>query len=372
MNPDYDYLVVGAGISGAIVAERLASQKNKRVLVVEKSSYPGGLCHDFTDDSGVLVHSSGLHVFHTNSVELFKYLNQFSDWTQINTRVGTYIGGKTYPYPFTRAALSELLGQSLKSEADVLAYIEKNRVPIAAPKNAEEMALSLVGERLYSLFFEGYTRKWWGLDPKEVDARITSRISIRTDDSLDYQKDSFQGVPSKGFHTLFSNILSHPLITVAYNTDFSKIKDTVKFGHLVYTGSLDSFFDFELGVLPYRSMRFEYETHDVDFYQQYHQVMYPNDFEFMRIFEFKHATAQKHPKTTIIKEFPVDCTAGMRRDYPIPRSVNFDLFNKYKAKAAALKNISFLGRLADYKYYTIGQAAARALTFAKNLGATHS
>lgn len=362
----YDYLIVGAGLTGCVLAERLASQLYKRVLIVDVADCAGGLAQDGLNKDGIFVHKAGLHVFHTNSQQVFSYLSQFTEWTLAPTRVKAHVDGHDVPFPFNKSSLNTLFGLNLNDERDVQAHIESVRAKIPCPRNAEEMALSLVGEGLYAKFFRGYTLKWWGVSPTELDPRVTSRIVVRGGEEVNYQSDVYQGLPSRGFTAMTSKMLSNPLITFAPNTDYRSVAGKIPFGKLIYTGSIDEFFDYRYGRLPYRSMRFEHQTLDSEYALPCHQVAYPNDHSYMRIFEFKHATQQAHPRTAIIREYPEDHDGHNRRDYPMPLLQNPTLYALYKKEAAKLKAVVFAGRLAEYRYYTMGQAVARALTLFQN------
>lgn len=319
--------------------------------------------YDYFNEDGLLVHSCGLHVFHTNSPDVTVYVRRFSEWNEYRTKVAASIDGKLVPFPFNRDSLNLMFGLSLQSDEDVAKFLASERVPIASPRNAEEMALSLVGPRLWETFFEGYTRKWWGRDPRDIDARVTARIAIRGDSQVDYQNDHFQGVPRDGYTAMFTRMVAHPKITLALQTDYRDVIGSVRFGRLIFTGAIDDFFDHVHGRLPYRAMRFEYETIDTEYLLPVHQVVYPKaDHPYMRVFEFKHATRQKHPKTTVIREYPMDAGPGTARDYPIPIAEADEMYRKYKEDADKLSSVIFLGRLAQYRYYTMGQTVARALT----------
>jgi len=358
----FDYLVVGGGFTGCILAERIASGLNKKVLLVEHSDTLGGVAFDFRDPDGFLIQGCGLHVVHTYSPDVWNYLSRFTEWNVHKTEVQAQIDGRCVAFPFNRDSLNALFGLDLKTPADVEAYLASVREPIASPRNAEEMALSQVGRPLYEKFFEGYTRKWWGREPRALDPRVCSQIVVRGNLQTHYQDDTYQGVPLNGYTRMFRKMIDHPNITVQLGTDYRSVVGNTQFKKMVFTGAIDDFFDHEYGWLPYRTMRFEYETQDVEFFQACHQVMYPNEGDYMRIFEFKHATGQAHAKTVIIREYPTDTVPGMRRDYPLPSPEGREMYLRYKAKADSLRSVVFLGRLAQWKYYTMGQTVARALT----------
>lgn len=357
----FDFLIVGAGFSGAVLAERIASQLGKKVLVVDKRNHIGGNAYDYYNEAGILIHKYGPHWFHTNDKGVFNYLSKFTQWRYHFHIVKTYVDGRLLPIPINMDTLNSLYGLNLQSPEEVQAYFDKVRVPISFPKNSEEVVVSQVGEDLYNKFFKGYTLKQWEIHPKDLAASVTARIPTRTNRDERYFTDTYQCMPKDGYNVLFQNMLNHPNISILLNTDYKDIQSFIPFNKMIYTGPIDSFFDYKFGKLPYRSLRFEHETYNKEFFQSVQQVNYPNDYDFTRIVEWKHATGQKSSVTTITREYSILANDETDKYYPIPMEENHQLFNSYKKEADKLDNVIFCGRLADYKYYNMDQVIARAL-----------
>lgn len=351
----FDYLIVGAGFAGSVLAERLNSI-GKKVMVIDKRDHVGGNCYDYYDKSGVLVHKYGPHYFRTNFDEVKDYLSLFTDWRLCEYRIRTSVGGKLYTFPINRNTLNEFFGISLSTEKEVEDFLVSKKEKIEDPKNAEEQVLSLVGKEIYEAFFKNYTKKQWGVESSTLDASVTARIPVRFNDDDRYVSDKFQAMPSGGYHKLFEKMLHN--IEVRLCTDFGDIKNNIFYENLIYTGPIDEFFDYKYGKLPYRSLNFKFENHNKEFYQDWSQINYPNDNDFTRIVEIKHVTGQKIANTTITKEYPV---SGGDPFYPIPAKDNFNLYAKYRNDADDLKNVYFVGRLAQYKYLNMDQVVKEAL-----------
>ena len=358
----YDYLIVGAGFSGNVLAERLASQLDKKVLIVEKRDHIGGNAYDYYNEEGLLVHKYGPHWFHTNSKYVFDYLSQFTEWRFHEHRVRSCVYGKLYPIPINMDTINQLYGLNLKTPEEVEAYLDSVREPIEHPTNAEEWVLSRVGKDLYEKFFKGYTLKHWGIHPQNLAASVTARIPVRFNCDDRYFSDTYQGLPRHSYARMFENMLNHKNITVLLNTDYRSIQNDIIFDKMIYTGPIDEFFEYNFGTLPYRSVRFEHEAIKKEYYQPFQQINYPNTYDYSRIIEVKHASGQKHEKTVITKEFPCDpAENNNEKYYPIPNEENRKLYHRYREEAQKLKNVIFCGRLADYQYYNMDQVVARAL-----------
>lgn len=356
----FDYLVVGSGFAGSVLAERLNSI-GKRILVVEKRKHIGGNCHDYYDKFGVLVHKYGPHYFRTNFQEVTDYLSKFTQWRLCEYRIRACINDKIYTFPINRNTLNEFFGVNLKTDKETEEFLKSKREHIKNPKNAEEQVLSLVGREIYEAFFENYTKKQWGCDPKKLEASVTARIPIRTNNDDRYVSDKFQAMPRDGYTKLFENLLKD--ITVVLSADFNKIEKYINYENLIYTGPIDEFFHYKYGKLPYKSLNFKFENHNKEFYQDWSQINYPNDHDFTRIVEIKHVTDQKISTTTIVKEYP---QSEGEPYYPIPAKENYGLYKRYKADADNLKNIYFIGRLAQYKYLNMDQVVKEALDLFNN------
>ncbi len=358
----FDYLVVGAGFAGCIVAERLASQYGQRVLIVEKRNHIGGNCYDSYDQAGILTHRYGPHTFHTNNRKVFEYLLQFADWRFYQHRVRAYVDGKFLPIPINLDTVNQLYGLNLSS-SELAEYFERVREPVAQVKTAEDAVVSQVGKDLYEKFFKGLTSKHWGVDASKLDASVTMRIPVRTSRDDRYFTDRFQGIPKHGYTVLFNRMLQHPEISILLNTDYRSMIKEIKFKRMVFTGPIDDYFDCLHGALPYRSVFFEYETLPTEglpggTYQPVGTVTYPNDYDFTRVAEFKHFTGQTHPLTTIVRQYPQDSGEPY---YPIPNEENEALYRKYAVMAKNLKSVWFIGRLANYRYYNMDQVVEKAL-----------
>lgn len=368
---DYDVMIVGAGFAGAVMAERLATQANKKVLVVDRRPHVGGNAYDHFNDAGVLIHEYGPHIFHTNSADIFEYLSQFTEWRPYEHRVLGQVDGQRVPIPINRTTLNMLYGLQLSSDAEAAAYLETRRETLDSIETSEDVVVAAVGRELYEKFFRGYTRKQWGLDPSQLDKAVTARVPTRTDTDDRYFSDRYQVMPLHGYTKMFEKMLDHPNIDILLGADYRDVQATYGHDHLVFTGPIDEYFGHRYGKLPYRSLRFEHETLDVAQLQPVAVVNYPDEaVPYTRITEYKHLTGQEHDKTSITREFP--CDEGDPY-YPIPRAENQALFKRYEALAMGEPNVSFVGRLATYRYYNMDQIVGQALatfrrTFAVTIG----
>jgi len=361
----FDYLVVGAGFSGSVIAERIATQLGKKVLVVDKRSHIGGNAYDHYDESGILVHKYGPHIFHTNSRDVFEYLSKFTEWRSYEHRVLASVEGQLVPIPINLDTINKLYGLKLTSF-----QVEEFLASLAEPKEyirtSEDVVVSKVGRELYEKFFRNYTRKQWGLDPSELDKSVIARIPTRTNRDDRYFTDTYQAMPLHGFTRMFENMLNHPNIKVMLNTDYREIQKAIPCREMIYSGPVDEFFDMRYGKLPYRSLEFKHETHNKSVFQPAPVVNYPNEHLYTRITEFKYLTGQEHSKTSIVYEFP---RAEGDPYYPVPRPENAEIYKKYKALADATSGVHFVGRLATYKYYNMDQCVAQALTVYNQISA---
>jgi UDP-galactopyranose mutase len=353
----FDYLIVGAGYAGSVLAERLARGSGKQVLLIDRRSHIGGNAYDHYDDAGILVHRYGPHIFHTNSKEVFDYLSRFTEWRQYQHKVLASVDGQLVPIPINLDTINKLYGLNLSSfqMEEFLASRAEQKDKI---HTSEDVVVSKVGRELYEKFFRGYTRKQWGLDPSELDAQVTARVPTRCNRDDRYFTDTYQVMPRYGFTRMFANMLDHPNIKIMLNTDYRDVKDSLPYRELIYTGPVDEFFDFQYGKLPYRCLEFKHETLNQGQYQPVAVVNYPNDYGFTRVTEFKHLTGQEHPKTSIVYEYP---QAEGDPYYPIPRRENAEIYRQYH-ELAEQAGVHFVGRLATYKYYNMDQVVAQALT----------
>lgn len=363
----YDTLVVGAGFAGSVIAERLASQADQRVLVVDKRPHIGGNAHDRYDAQGLLIHPYGPHIFHTNSAEVFGYLSQFTAWRPYQHRVLCSVDGQLLPMPINLDTVNRLYGLRLTAFEmdDFLAGVAEKVEPV---RTSEDVVVSRVGRDLYAKFFRGYTRKQWGLDPSELDASVTARVPTRTSRDDRYFTDTYQAMPLHGYTRLFERLLAHPNIHVMTGTDYRDVVHLLPWRHMVYTGPIDAFFEHRHGQLPYRSLDFEHVTVQPPAGQAHVQpvgtVNHPNDHLYTRVTEFKHLTGQRHEASSLVYEYP---RSQGEPYYPVPRAENTALFRRYEADAEALSDVTFIGRLASYKYYNMDQVVAQALATFKRL-----
>lgn len=359
----FDYLIVGAGFAGSVLAERLATQANKKVLIIDKRDHIAGNAYDYYNNDGILIHKYGPHIFHTNSKEVFEYLGQFTPWRPYEHKVLASVDGQLVPIPINVDTINKLYNLNLSS-ADVENFFAERAEKVDRVKTSEDVVVSKVGRELYEKFFRGYTRKMWDLDPSELDASVTARVPTRTNRDDRYFTDTYQAMPLYGYTHMFSNMLSHKNIKVMLNTDYKEIIDIIPFKNLIFTGPVDEYFNYCYGKLPYRSLEFKFETIDKEVFQPTGTVNYPNEQLYTRITDFKYLTGQVHHKTAVVYEFP---KAEGDPYYPVPRPENAELYKKYQQLASTMKNTYFVGRLATYKYYNMDQVVAQALTTFKKI-----
>jgi UDP-galactopyranose mutase len=361
----YDYLIVGAGFAGSILAERLASQHGASVLLIDRRPHIGGNAYDEKNEGGILYHKYGPHIFHTNSDAVVDYLSQFTEWRPYEHRVLAEARGQLVPIPINRTTLNMLFDAGLESDEDAAAFLAARAEPVEDIRTSEDVVINGIGRELYELFFRGYTRKQWDLDPSELDKQVTSRIPTRTNTDDRYFTDSFQAMPRDGYTAMFKRMLASPLIEVRTGVDFRDVRDEVDAGHIIYTGPIDEYFDFRFGKLPYRSLKFDHQTLEQEQYQSVGTVNFPSpDVPYTRISEYKHLTGQQAPRTTVTYEYP---SAEGDPYYPIPRPENQELFKRYEALADATEGVTFVGRLATYRYYNMDQIVGQALAMFRRI-----
>lgn len=365
----FDWLIVGAGFAGSVLAERLASQLKQSVLIIDRRPHIGGNAYDCYDDAGVLMHRYGPHIFHTNSAEIFSYLSNFTEWHPYEHRVRAQVNGRLLPIPINRTTLNMLYGLQLTSEEEAEAFYQSRREEVDVIKTSEDVVVDRVGRELYELFFRGYTRKQWGVDPSKLDKSVTARVPTRVNTDDRYFGDNYQFMPKQGYTRMFERMLDNPRISVMVQTDFNKIKNVVPYRNLVFTGAIDEYFDRCLGRLPYRSLRFEHVTLDKPKHQNVAVVNYPGSEPFTRVSEYKHLTGQEHHRTTVTYEYPCDIGDPY---YPIPCEENRALYRKYQALAAKQAGVHFVGRLATYQYYNMDQVVGQALSTFRRIRDVHS
>jgi len=381
MSWNFDVVIVGAGFSGLTVAERVISEQGKSCLIIEKRSHLGGNAYDFYDDHGVLIHKYGPHYFRTNSDKVREYLSRFTEWHPVDYKILSFVDGQFWNFPINLNTFEQFIGRPSTTD-EMEDWIEAHRVKIETPANSEEVIISQVGWELYEKFFKGYTIKQWQREPRDLDASVCGRIPIRTNRDDRYLREDFQALPAAGYTRLFEKMVDTcgAKLKIILNSDFREVLPHISYKHLVYTGPIDEYFDCCFGPLPYRSLRFERESFTSQtlkgregiarkkgFWQPAMQVNYPNTESYTRIVEIKHATGQTCENTTIVKEYPENFGPGKEPYYPIPAFDAAAIYSKYKEKAAFEKNVSFIGRLATYRYYNMDQVVGMALKEAEKL-----
>jgi len=358
----FDWLVVGAGFAGSVLAERIASQRGETVLIIDRREHIGGNAYDCYDDAGILIHRYGPHIFHTNAQSIVDYLSQFTAWRPYEHRVLSAVDSKLLPIPINLDTINRLYDLDLTS-GQLEEFFAARRETIEEVRSAEDVVVSTVGRELYEKFFRGYTKKQWGVDPSLLSKSVTARVPTRTNRDDRYFGDSFQSMPAGGYTRMFQKMLSHPNIKVMLQTDYREISRQIPFRRIIYTGPVDEFFDWKFGRLPYRSLRFEHVTIDQEQFQPVAVVNYPQTEKYTRITEYKHLTGQQNPRTSLTYEYPTDIGDPY---YPVPRAENEALYKRYEQLAASRPDVLFVGRLATYRYYNMDQVVGQALaTFAR-------
>lgn len=355
-------VIIGAGISGSVLAERYAVA-GKKVLILEKRNHIGGNCYDYIDQNGILVSKYGAHLFHTQMEDVWDYVNRFSEWYSWEHRVLAKVDDQLVPIPVNINTVNKLFNLSISSEEEMIDWLENNRLPIAEPKNGKEAVLDKVGPILYEKMFRHYTKKQWDKYPEELNASVLNRIPVRTNKDDRYFSDKYQALPKEGYTKIFEKMLNHPNIKIKLNTDYFDVMDELEgYSKLFYTGPIDRFFEFKHSLkdkLEYRSINFVAETVDSEYYQSNSVVNYPGmEVDFTRIVEYKHFGNQKSQKTTIVKEYTTDEGEPY---YPVLNAKNLAIYKKYQEEAAQIKDVYFVGRLANYKYFNMDEAFKNAL-----------
>lgn len=353
----YDWLIVGAGCAGCVLAERLANGLGQEVLLIDRRGHVAGNAYDVRNDDGLFVQRYGPHIFHTQNEAVWDYLGRFTEWNGYVHRVLAAVGDKSVYLPISLETMERLCGRTFTPET-LRAYFDERRMRLEKIENARDVVVSQVGEELYELLFRNYTRKQWGLDPQQLDPQVTRRLPVRFDRDTRYFADPYQGLPTQGFTAMFQRMLDSPNVTVRLGADYRDVAGTERYGGLIYTGCIDEFFNWTYGKLPYRSLSFRFETLDLERFQEAGVVNYPNEQDYTRITEFKHLYRQRGPRTTICYEYGA---AEGPPCYPIPTPAHRTLYRKYQAEAEKLEGVYFVGRLAQYEYLNMDQVVARAL-----------
>jgi UDP-galactopyranose mutase len=360
----HDVMVVGAGFAGAVMARQLA-EAGFKVLVVDRRPHVAGNAFDRRDAAGLLIHQYGPHIFHTNSDDVFGYLSRFTQWRPYEHRVLASVGEQLVPMPINRTTLNMLYDAGLETEDDVEGFLAARAEPVEPIRTSADVVVSRVGRELYETFFRGYTRKQWGLDPSELDKSVTARVPTRADTDDRYFTDKHQAMPADGYTRMFEAMLDHPEIELLLGVDYVAARDAYPHDHLVFTGPIDEYFGHRFGKLPYRSLSFRHETIEQEWLQPVAVVNYPDEaVPYTRVTEYKHLTGDSGRATSITYEYP---SAEGDPYYPIPREENQALFKRYEALALAEEGVTFVGRLATYRYYNMDQVVGQALATARRL-----
>lgn len=379
-----EYIVIGAGFAGSVIAERIANVLNKKVLVIEKRSHIGGNCYDYKDENGITIHKYGPHLFHTDDKVVFDYLSDFTEWNIYHHHVLAFIDGQKIPLPFNLNSLykvfPEVLAQKIENKL-LNRYPYNSKVPVLELRKENDGDLKFLANYVYEKVFLHYTAKQWGVKPEEIDAEVTGRVPISISKDNRYFTDKYQAIPKGGYTRIFERMLNHPNIKLLLNTDFKEVinldqsNKKIRFlgqefkGNLIFTGMIDELFDFKFGELPYRSLDLRFETLDQDLFQESAVVNYPNNYDFTRITEFKHIHPASTNKTVILKEYAQEYKAAMNIPYyPVFEEKNIALYNLYTELAETFKNLILVGRLAEYKYYDMDDIVKKALkTFSEKI-----
>jgi UDP-galactopyranose mutase len=359
----YDALIIGAGFSGATVAEQLA-KAGKKVLIIDKRGHLAGNAYDAHDRHGVLTHIYGPHIFHTNFERIFNYLSYFTEWRDYEHRVRAVVDENLYPLPVNQTTINKLYGLNL-DEVGIKHYLQQVREPVDKVISSEDLVLSTLGRDLFDKFYRNYTVKQWGMEAADLKASVAARLPVRCNEDDRYFNDAFQFMPDKGYTQLITNMLDNKSIDIALGESFDSLRGKKKAKLIIFTGPVDEYFGYCFGRLPYRSLAFKHVHHsEKDQFQEVATVNYPNDHAYTRITEFKHLTGQCVPGTSIVYEYP---QAKGDPFYPIPTETNQQLYRQYKNLAEAEKDVFFVGRLAQYRYYNMDQAVGAALSLADKL-----
>ncbi len=364
-------LIVGCGLSGIVLAERIASELNEEVLIIDKRDHIGGNCYDYKGQDDIIIHKYGPHAFHTKYKEVWDYLSKFTSWHYFTLKSQIVIDNEKVTLPFNINTIYEVFPEYLATKISkklINTYGYNKKIPILELKNSKDKDLKFLAEYVYKKIFEQYTVKQWGVTPEEIDKSVTSRVPVLVSKDNGYFQDKYQAIPLQGYTKMMNCILDNPLIKVQLNTDFKDIRDNVKYDKLFYSGAIDEFFNYEFGALPYRSLYFDIQEKNVEYYQNTAITNYPNNYDFTRISEYKYFLDQKTSKTTIAIEYPQEFEDGKNeRYYPIANDSNLELYEKYLQKSKNLSNVYFFGRLGDYKYYNMDETIKRALDLFKKV-----
>lgn len=361
MSDSPDLLIVGAGPTGCTIARQAAVKRGWRSVVIDRRSHIAGLCHDRAHPSGVLVHAYGPHYFRTDDKELVDYLSEFTGWIPGNYIVKSQVGGRLYPFPINLTTLEMFFDRELDSFSG-RRLLDSVREDIKEPANAEDWVCSRVGREIYEAFYLGYTLKQWDRHPSELDKSVCGRVPVRLNRDERYVDQEYQVMPRDGFTRMFEHMLDHDLIEVKLDTQYSDLGSSIRPGiATVYSGAIDEYFDYRLGVLPWRSLEFQFESFDQEYRQPCVQINYPNEHDYTRSVEIKHVTGQQHEQTVVCYEFPRNTGDPY---YPVLSAESQKLYAAYRELAETERRtnrVYIAGRLGNFCYINSDQAICRAL-----------
>ncbi|MCX7611493.1 MAG: UDP-galactopyranose mutase [Ignavibacterium sp.] len=354
-----DFLIVGSGFAGSVLAERISNELKKDVLIVEKRNHIGGNCYDEFDENGILIHKYGPHIFHTNDKNIIDYLSQFTDWYEYEHRVLAFSEGEYYPMPINRNTINKVFNKNFSTDEEVKEFLNQIREERNPIKNSEDIIVNQVGWKLFDKFFRHYTKKQWNLEPKYLSPGVCGRIRIRSNSDDRYFEDKYQVMPKEGFTKIFEKMLDNKRIKIILNKDFKEIINEINYKYLIYTGPIDYLFNYKFGKLTYRSIRFEFRNFNKISHQPVAVVNYVDkDIPYTRVTEYKKITNQNSSSTTLSFEYPNSDGEPL---YPLMSNINIQIFNNYLERALQEKNLILCGRLAEFRYYEMQQVIARAL-----------
>lgn len=359
-----DFLIVGSGLAGSVLAERISNELKRDVIVVEKRYHIGGNCYDEYDENGLLIHKYGPHIFHTNDKNIVDYLSQFTEWYEYEHRVLAYSKGEYYPIPINKTTINKVFQKNFSNEEEIKNFLDQVREHRNPILNSEDIIVNQVGWELFDKFFRHYTKKQWNLEPKFLAPGVCGRIKVRTNDDNRHFEDKYQIMPKDGFSKIFEKMLDNSRIRVILGSDFKEIIDQISYKYLIYTGPIDYYFNYKFGKLTYRSIHFEFKNFKTSSYQPSPVVNYVDaDVPYTRVTEYKKITLQNSQTTTLSFEYPNSDGEPM---YPVMTEDNFTKLKFYLDMAEKERNLILCGRLAEFKYYEMQQVIGRALSLFKN------
>ncbi len=364
-------LIVGCGFSGATLAYKIATELKEEVLIIDSKDHIGGNCYDYWNKDNICVHKYGTHIFHTNIKEVWDFLGQFTKWYPYQHKVLASIDGMNVPIPFNLNSIDQVFPKII-SDKLIKKLIDKFgfniKVPILELRKTRDKDLDFLAEYIYNNVFLQYTIKQWGVNPEGLDPLVTARVPVYVSKDNRYFQDVYQGIPLEGYTVVFENMLKNPLIDISLNTSFSDVRNNIEYQRLFFTGSIDEFFEYEFGQLPYRSIFLDFVDFNYDYFQMGAVINYPCSYDFTRIGEYKYFLNNQTDRTVVSFEYPQKFENGKNeRYYPILTEGNRLLYDQYLNRSKSLKNVWFLGRLGDYHYYDMDKAILRALKLFENI-----